>query len=307
MLPIPALSLALAGLELPKADLSRAGGVAERFQLALAMALRLGLRSVQLNAAEEGLRPRELTRSGRRDLAARLRRQGLAVSGADLWIPPEHFVRPELVDRAVGAVQEAIEFIGEVSRLAPPEKSAGILPDGEAVAAAAAAHAGRATPRAQVEGGLGNVLSLCLPRDLGRDVHGALAATAERHGVRVGDHTWFSQPPPAWFYEGPCGPAIDPAGVLMGGGDPVSEVAKLAGRLVSARYADVNSLGRRAAGGSRWEGGRLDVASYAAILATTGYAGWVVLDLRQVPDPERAAARAIAAWEEPMPLAGLKW
>lgn len=306
MLPIPALSLGLAGLELPKADLSRAGGAAERFQLAIALAIRLGLRGLHLNAAEEGLRPRELSRSGRRDLAALLRRQGLAVSGADLWIPPDHFVRSELVDRAVGATQDAIEFVGEVSRLAPPDRSVGALGDGYSGSGGGSALAGRGVADAHTAGGLGNVLSLCFPRDLGRDVHGELSATAERFGVRLADHTWLSEPPPAWFYEGPCGAGIDPAGVLMGGGDPVTEVAKLAGRLVSARYSDVNSLGRRAAGGSRRDGGRLDVASYAAILATTGYAGWVVLDLRQVPDPERAAARAITAWEEPMPFAGLQ-
>src|SRR5690606_13026801 len=63
-------------------------------------AAKAGFRAVALDASAAGLRPRDLDRSARRDLAALLRRLELAFAGLDLWIPPEHFASPEHADRA---------------------------------------------------------------------------------------------------------------------------------------------------------------------------------------------------------------
>ncbi|MEM7756072.1 MAG: hypothetical protein AAF297_10600, partial [Planctomycetota bacterium] len=60
----------------------------------------MGARAIQLDATRAGLRPRDLERSARRDLAATMRREELAFSGVDLWIPPHHFVDPDRADRA---------------------------------------------------------------------------------------------------------------------------------------------------------------------------------------------------------------
>ncbi len=76
-----------------------------------------GFRHVQLSAALTGMRPRDLDRSARRDLLARLRRIELAVAGIDLWIPAEHYTLPEHADRAAAAVLEAIELAAELGRV----------------------------------------------------------------------------------------------------------------------------------------------------------------------------------------------
>jgi len=79
---------------------------------------RMGFRSVQLSAAQPGLRPRELDRSGRRDLLARLSRLQMPAAGLDLWIPTEHFLEPAQVDRAMAAVGAAIELAADLGRCA---------------------------------------------------------------------------------------------------------------------------------------------------------------------------------------------
>jgi len=110
---------------------------------------RMGFRSVQLSATQPGLRPRELDRSGRRDLLARLRRLQLPAAGLDLWIPAAHFTDPATVDRAVATVGAAIELAGDLDRCP---------------------------------------VSLVLPGDDARPLIDAIAEQALRHGVRVADH-----------------------------------------------------------------------------------------------------------------------
>ncbi len=76
----------------------------------------LGLRHVQLSATQGGLRPRDLDRSARRDLAAILRRHELAVSGIDAWIPAAHFLDAARVDRAVALVVGTIGLAEDLGR-----------------------------------------------------------------------------------------------------------------------------------------------------------------------------------------------
>ena len=80
------LSLSLAGLT-PRE------GVAMEPRAAIEWAAGLGYRAVQLDGAAAGVRARDLDRSGRRDLAALLRRLQLGFSGLDLWIPPAALCR----------------------------------------------------------------------------------------------------------------------------------------------------------------------------------------------------------------------
>ncbi len=76
----------------------------------------LRFRHVQLSATQPGLKPRELGRSARRDLAALLRRLEISAAGLDLWIPPGHYVDPRHADRAVAAVMGAIELASVLGR-----------------------------------------------------------------------------------------------------------------------------------------------------------------------------------------------
>ncbi len=78
-------------------------------------ARRLGCRAVHLDAML--LKPRDLDRSARRDLAAYLRRAELAVTGWDLIIPAAHWADPARVDRAVAATLAAIDLADEIRRL----------------------------------------------------------------------------------------------------------------------------------------------------------------------------------------------
>ncbi|MHC4766506.1 MAG: hypothetical protein ACYTF2_15530 [Planctomycetota bacterium] len=143
--PDPCLAPTLAALgDRPRSSLDRVA--------------QMGFRSVQLSAAQPGLRPRELDRSGRRDLLARLRRLQLPAGGLDLWIPAAHFTDPATVDRAVATVGAAIELAGDLGRCP---------------------------------------VSMVLPGDDARPLIDAIAEQALRHGVRVADHAVPPQAPAA--------------------------------------------------------------------------------------------------------------
>lgn len=218
-------------------------------------AARLGYRAVQLDAAVPGLRPRELDRSARRDLAALLRRLQLSFSGLDLWIPPLHFVEPASIDRAVSALVHAAELAGELVSLSP---------------------GGRA------------VVSVVLPEDLPDPVRSEISGACDRTGARIADHSWPPHEP-----LGPIGVGIDPAAVLMGGGDPASSTSRLSQAPFSARWSDLASAGRVPVGK-----GRLDTVAYEVALVTRGYTDFVVVDLRNVPDTTAAAQAGVDAGED---------
>lgn len=76
-----------------------------------------GYRGVQLSATDPETRPRELSQSARRDLAATIARHELACSGIDLFIPAGHFGDPVHVGRAIDAAESAIEFAALLGRV----------------------------------------------------------------------------------------------------------------------------------------------------------------------------------------------
>lgn len=252
----PGLSLALAGLELP-------GDLGARF----AWVKEQGYRAVQLNAAEPGARPRELGRSARRDIAAKARRAEVEISGVDLWIPAEHFIEDARADRAMSAACEALEYAAEIVALASAGRRA--------------------------------VVSMTLPSgdEANRELVGAAARQigecAQRVGAVVADFAW---PPDARSTGEPIGVGIDPAAVIAEGVTSAAKAASRMGeRLAAARLTDLSSAGMRVEPGLGGSGGgkrgRLDVMAYMVALATAGYDGFVVVDLRGVADAVHAAAR----------------
>src|SRR5688572_21716696 len=107
------------GVQLLMPSLSIAGvvePVGEGARALIEWAAGLGYRAVQLDGTMAGLRARELDRSGRRDLAALLRRLELGYSGLDLWVPEAHFVDGAQQDRAVAAVVAGLELSAELAR-----------------------------------------------------------------------------------------------------------------------------------------------------------------------------------------------
>ena len=164
-----------------------------------------GFRHVQLSAMLPGLRPRELSDSGRRDLAATLRQKSLAVSGIDIWIPPQHFVDPAQVDRAVAAVRETVEL-------------------------------------ASVLGQCPVSLTLPSPGEQETDFGGVVESLADhsmRHGVDLADHAVDVSS----LHD--LGIGIDPAASLGHGQDPARQVTAHAPRLISARLCDLLRSGLR--------------------------------------------------------------
>ena len=173
----------------------------------------------------------------------------LSFSGIDLWIPPAHFADPAHVDRAVQAVSQAAVLASEVASLL---------------------------------GTRGAVVSLTLPKEPAPGSLTALTAACERSGALIADHTWPGREP-----LGAIGIGIDPAAILMGGGDPAKDVLRLAAPPASARLSDVSAAGRTTLGA-----GRLDLLAYEVALVTRGYTAAAVVDLRNVQDPEAAAIAA---------------
>jgi hypothetical protein len=236
------------------------------FRAQVGFAHRAGYRAVQLNAAAAGVRPRELDRSARRDLAALLKRSELGFSGIDLWIPPEHFADASRVDRAVGAVQAAIELAADLDRLMVGAVTAGGAGDGR-------------------------VVCVAFPEKRPESVASAIAARAMECGTRVADFGAGS------VVEGLIGPGFDPAGELLRGSDGVFSGAgtvRLPPGLVQARLTDAGAFGRVVPGSA---GGRLDMLAYAMSLTTANYRGHVVMDVRGLAEPLEGAEQARKAWD----------
>jgi sugar phosphate isomerase/epimerase len=225
-----------------------------------------GVRGVQWPAAAAGLRPRDLDRGGRRDLATVLRRFELEMSGVDLPIPAEHFGDASRVDRAVAAAEEAIRFAAEFSRVPVCMR----LP---------------ALRRGDVDGGSAS-----------SEAEGAIAAVlavADRHGVRLADET--VPPPDTSSDRALVGLGLDPVALLAGGFDPAAVALERGADVVAARWCDLDAAGVRLPPGL---GGRLDVVRYRVSLEIAGFEGHVVIDPRQWNDPIGGVAISVDAWRE---------
>ena len=223
-----------------------------------------GFRSVQLDAALSGVRPRELDSTGRRDLIATARRAGLAISGIDLFIPRSHYTDPQQVDRATQATLATIRFAEELGRLP---------------------------------------LSINLPADeLATDVTEALLTAADSAGVPLVVHAedqiealkdWLKDTDPRV-----AGIGLDPSSLLGARADPATLAQGLSQSLVGARLSD-NRKGL--ADGSRCPVGTgdLDLMGYRIGIDLAPHRrGPVVLDLRGVTDPLAAAATAKQNWDD---------
>ncbi len=266
------LSISIAGL-LPEAGTpwtNAAGRIDAR--AAIEWVAGCGVRGVQLDATLDSIRPRQLDRSARRDLASILRRQELSLSGVDLWIPSEHFVEPAHAQRAIDALLAAIEFAGELTPL--------------------------------VGAGSRAIVSTLLPELLDGGVLAEIERFAGRLGVRVANHRPERDRPaqsaPVLLARGvpTIGAGVDPAGALLAGVDPAQMVVHAGERLVSPRLSDasttarVEPLAREA---------RLDLLAYHVALTTVGHAAHRVIDVRGVADQSRVPAAWIERLERTLP------
>ncbi len=219
-----------------------------------------GYRFVQLSGALAGLRPRELGRSARRDLRARLGRMGLGISGIDLWVPSEHFADGERCERAVNALKDVIELAADLGR----------------VGVSTALPSGGEDGEGDVNGVVGEIADRA-------DTCGVLVTDYGDGGGEVMGGVMGEVEMIGW--------GIDPAMSILRGGDPVAEVLGM-GCVGGARFSDADGAGRVEPGL-----GRLDVMGYQVALVTAGYGGAVVVDLRGLGDARGGAVRARARWE----------
>ncbi|MCC5785930.1 MAG: hypothetical protein JJU33_04420 [Phycisphaerales bacterium] len=220
---------------------------------AIELASALGYRSVTLDATHPELRARTLDRTARRDLAAVLRRLELGLAGLDLWIPPSHFAEAAHADRAVGVVSETLAMARDLATLS-----------------------GSGEPAA--------VVSVLVDPAADASVAIELGALAEAAGASIADH---ARPPRDSKWDR-YGVGIDPAGVMMAGEALQDAVLAAGASLVCARLSDLSAAGRTEPGSP---GARLDRAGYEATLSVVGHERPVIVDLRQVPSAEEAAAR----------------
>jgi sugar phosphate isomerase/epimerase len=206
---MPESSLSIAGLHAHGAEGPwRAGPRA-----AIEWAASLGVRSLHLDASAPGVRARELDRSARRDLASTLRRNGLAFTGVDLWIPPEQYAEPATADRALAALLGAADLASELG---------GLL------------------------GARAPVVSVTLPAAY--TGIGEIATRADAAGVLIEDFgaDGGDESRPAMVR-----PGVDTGRLLMLGEPPGKTYARLARRLGSLRLNDADDTGRRPMGSGR--------------------------------------------------------
>ncbi len=249
-------------LGLPEISISAAGYLAQSPspKAAIEEIHAMGVRGITLDAAASDFRPRELTRSARRDLAASLRRRELEFTGLDLWIPPEHFSDATNAHRAIDAVNQAAEMSSELATLVGGRSKA--------------------------------VVSVVLPMEMNQTERDAIGAYAQRVGATIADHQ--PEPPESSNHPAGIGIGIDPTMVLMTGKSPGKAVTHAGADLASVRLSDLSAMGRCVVGA---QGGKLDVRGYAGALIVAGQE-WVVLDVREMPEPRVAADRARQAWVE---------
>jgi hypothetical protein len=249
-------------LGLPEISISTAGYLAQSPspKAAIDEIHALGVRGITLDASAPDFRPRGLSRSARRDLAASLRRRELEFTGLDLWIPPEHFTDPTNAHRAIDALNQAAEMSSELATLV----------------------AGRSKP----------IVSVVLATEMNPTERAAIGANAQRVGAIIADHQ--PEPPESSNHPAGIGIGIDPTMILMTGNSPGKAVTHAGKDLASVRLSDLSAMGRCVVGAP---GSKLDLRSYAGALIVAGQS-WITLDLRELPEPRVAAEHARQAWAD---------
>lgn len=157
------------------------------------------------------MRARELDRSARRDIAAILRRNGMAFTGLDLWIPDDHFSSPQHAQRAIEAVTQACGLAGELAKL--------------------------------VEGSGSPCICFTLPEKRSRELISTLVSAALSAGVRLADyHATISESGEV------LGVGLDPASELLAQRDPLIRASSSNWVLSDARLTDATPRGRMVVG-----------------------------------------------------------
>ncbi|HZW06906.1 MAG TPA: hypothetical protein VFF65_07260 [Phycisphaerales bacterium] len=193
-------SLAFAGLFHGEAPPAR------RFREGVSLARASGCEAVQLDAMATGMRAKDLDRSGRRELAAILKREGLSLSGIDLWIPSEHYADKARMDRALEAFREACGLAAEVARLVEAPSP---------------------------------TVSVTLPPKTTVELVDAVVRPAMATGVQIADFNRYED-----RIAGILGEGFDPGGIILAGGDANMSVVASTRGMIDARLTDATRHSR---------------------------------------------------------------
>ena len=256
------------------------GSLAADPRAGLMLAGRLGLRGVQLSSGQPGTRPRDLDRSGRRDLLATARRHELEISGIDVWIPLEAMLDPSTADQSAGELLAAIDLAGDLGGVAVSLR----LPatDEDEITTTLAAHAARlgvplvdhaVPPRGRGATRTDRTITptgLLVPGEIDpAEADSKVAASGSViEGVGIGID------PPAWLVAG-----LD---VLEGAAAGVQSI----------RLADLTPDGMRIPPGE--PDGRIDPTTLIAVARTGGWEGLPIIDARRWNDPPAGIQATLA-------------
>ncbi len=257
----------------------------------------LGVRAMQLDATSPGIRPRELDRSARRDVASLFRRLEVGFAGLDLSIPPAHFADPAHVDRAVKATCDALTLAADLAALIPSPGSLG------AVDSPASRLVAITLPRsisADVRGTLANHATSChctlvdfrwpLPEFDGADSSGGSGKTGDK-GLAIASAATDAANSP--LVPG-LGIGVDTGILLVSGLNPAKFISRLAtrcpGQPAQLRLTDAASSRRVPVGD-----GELDELSVDVACQVAGYKGFAVIDLRGIPAADQVVSRLWAS------------
>ncbi len=233
-----------------------------------------GFEAIQLDAGLAGMRPRELDKRARQDLLAMLARRSMRAGGVDLFIPRQHLLDLQTLDRAVEAMLEAVELAADLGRV--PLSTA--LP-----------------VRKMQTGQSAEALA-------------EIVAAAEGRGVGLSVHAEdMLEPLKQWLNEVDLpvvGAGIDAAALLGGDVDPAQTIHHLGPRLMTARLSDASTAFGTGGGAVRCTvgEGELDLLSFRLALdMAPARQGPVILDLRGLEAPWQAAETAHSRWKDAAP------
>ena len=236
-----------------------------------------GFRGVQLSAADPQSRPRDLSRSAIRDLAATARRREVAIRGLDLWIPPAHFSDPATSQRVVDAFDAAIQCCEAFGRIPLSTRFPGDA------------------------GATGDTED-----SIDRAVVQAIRDQADRFGVTLADHVVIDQESRsdaiAAATRATDGFGIDCAQWLADGISPVRGIPDFGTRVASVRLVDLLQSGMRGPVGERGDA-RLDVQALRAVLSLRGTDDAlssvpIVIDARGWTDPWSGVEQSARVFDE---------
>ena len=226
----------------------------------LELATRLGFRLVTLSAAQPGLRPRDLDRSARRGLLAELNRLELGCGSLDLFIPPEHFLNAETVDRAIEAVGAGLELATDLGASAVTIRLPSEDPEQEVLEATAE---------------LVRLAERSAARLLDVGLHGRALRSLES-GSPI-----------------PIGIGLDTASWLADQRDPLEGLVGLGSMVGAVRLVDLDDTGTRCPPTLE---GRLDLGSLKRAMELDSAGRSVVIDARGWATPLEGALKTLTAW-----------